>query len=517
MKKHIRYICIPIIFLIFVSGFYFSNYFDFQSLRITSELSSYLNDQWVLVEKNEKIDLPTKLDVPKDTPYSISRILDDEFFISQIIGIRGSLQEVEVRLDDELIYKAAYKSDGVIRHPMVSAWHLVEIPEGSNGKELKITLSSHISDMSGLINEIFYGSRSDLNFHIQQVYGWGFFSSIMIFIFGIIIIIFSIVIKPLRSWQFINLGLFTVFISLWLIAESRMLQFFIGSPLILGSLAYIMLSIFPIPILFYIKENEIQNFKKIYNTLIAIFLVNLLLILFLQFSGLVYFYDSVRITHFLILIGLILLIVTLLLEGYKYKNNSAKRILISFGIFSIFGLLEMIDFYFNDYTLTSFYVRIGLIMFILIQVMESIFKLIHYVEKSLEAEHYEQLAYQDRVTGGLNRMAFEKDLENIFSNPDLRNHLRLMIFDLNGLKNINDNFGHVEGDYAIKSAYNLLSDSFDGLGLCYRIGGDEYACVLTSSDVRTIEKRVEILNEKIKDFSKTLPYIFWYCNGFNNL
>lgn len=514
MKRQSHFILIIIICITFALSLLLSNYFSFSSLKLTSESSKSLNDNWRLGYYNEIIDLPVKLDIPINTPYSISRILDDDFSLKQVICIRGSLQELEVALDDETIYSAIYESSGVLIHPLVSAWHLVEIPIESNGKELKITFKTPIRDMSGLINGIFYGSSSDVLFHIQQTYGWGFSASILILILGMLMIIIPVIFKHLRRWQFIDLGLFTVFISLWLIAESRMLQFFYGSPLILGSLAYIMLSVFPIPILFYIKENVIKGFKNIYNGLIILFGMNLSLILFLQFRGLVHFYDSVRITHSFIFIGLITVILTLFIEMIKYKNKFAKTTLCSFGVLSIFGIFELVHFYFNDYTSTSFYVRIGVILFILIQVIESIFRLISYLKKSLEAEYYEKLAYEDRVTGGLNRMAFEKDLENIFSNPDLKNHLRLMIFDLNGLKGINDRFGHIEGDYAIKSAYALLRESFNGLGLCYRIGGDEYACVFTDIDINIIEKRIELLNEKIKTFNKTLPYTFGMAIGF---
>lgn len=513
MKKQSHSICLFILCLIILSSIFLTHYFNFPSLKLESDFNTYLNDQWLLSNQNQEITLPVKLNIPRDVPYTITRVLDENFSLGQVIGIRGSLQNIEVSLDNETIYHVTYTHSGPFVHPMVSAWHIIDLPPDANGKELTITFQTPIKDMSGVINEIFYGSKSDVLYYIQQKYGWGFFGSVMIFIFGLLMVALPLIFKPLRRWHFINLGLFTLFISLWLMAESRMLQFFIGSPLVLGSLAYIALTCIPIPILIYIKNTVIKGYQAAYNVLIVTFGINLVFISFLQFSGHIDFYESVRMTHFLIVMGLILLLSTLIIEMIKYHNQEAKHVLISMGVLAFFAMIELFDFYFNDKTFTSFYVRIGLILFILIQVVESTFRLIHYLKKSLETEYFEKLAYEDRVTGGFNRMAFEKDLEAIFSTPNLQNNLRLMLFDLNGLKKINDAFGHMTGDHAIKTVYTLLHESFEDLGHCYRIGGDEYACVFTDIDFETIEKQTKLLNEKIKGINKTLPYEFGLAIG----
>ena len=55
--------------------------------------------------------------------------------------------------------------------------------------------------------------------------------------------------------------------------------------------------------------------------------------------------------------------------------------------------------------------------------------------------------------------------------------LFVLMADLDQLKMINDNFGHMEGDNAITVAANALNTSCDLNEVCARIGGDEYAIV----------------------------------------
>ena len=64
----------------------------------------------------------------------------------------------------------------------------------------------------------------------------------------------------------------------------------------------------------------------------------------------------------------------------------------------------------------------------------------------------------------------------------------VFVFDLNDLKKINDNFGHDEGDKYIRSGSSLICKTFKHSPV-FRIGGDEFACILKDSDY---ENRVQL-------------------------
>ena len=64
-----------------------------------------------------------------------------------------------------------------------------------------------------------------------------------------------------------------------------------------------------------------------------------------------------------------------------------------------------------------------------------------------------------------------------------------MVFDINGLKEINDHFGHDAGDKLIIGAAQCIEQCFGSRGKLYRIGGDEFV-VLTHADQ---EERITLL------------------------
>lgn len=122
-----------------------------------------------------------------------------------------------------------------------------------------------------------------------------------------------------------------------------------------------------------------------------------------------------------------------------------------------------------------------------------------FMAKSLERqfEYINNLAYFDAMTGAKNKRAFidERDDLNakIKSCKEKGENLEfaLIVFDVNYLKFMNDNFGHKAGDVLIKNACNLIIKNFIHSSV-FRIGGDEFVAVVKDKDYTN---RVELLAE----------------------
>ena len=63
----------------------------------------------------------------------------------------------------------------------------------------------------------------------------------------------------------------------------------------------------------------------------------------------------------------------------------------------------------------------------------------------------------------------------------------IISIDLNGLKYVNDEFGHPSGDKYIKDFAKVLTTTFDETGFCARIGGDEFLVILEDTTDGNIE------------------------------
>ena len=105
--------------------------------------------------------------------------------------------------------------------------------------------------------------------------------------------------------------------------------------------------------------------------------------------------------------------------------------------------------------------------------------------RSQFAQVHEQ-AYMDGLTGTKNRAAYlESVMEIEMAAKDGVAAFSVAVFDLNGLKTINDNYGHESGDMAIKDASEVIKKVF-GKRNVYRTGGDEFVAIIDTSDDNVI-------------------------------
>lgn len=98
-------------------------------------------------------------------------------------------------------------------------------------------------------------------------------------------------------------------------------------------------------------------------------------------------------------------------------------------------------------------------------------------------EQLDQLAHQDTLINLPNRRGFMRELERLVDRAKRYGHRAAMLFvDLDGLKMINDSFGHRAGDEALIQVAELLCGGVRRSDVVARIGGDEFAILLESAD-----------------------------------
>jgi diguanylate cyclase len=98
----------------------------------------------------------------------------------------------------------------------------------------------------------------------------------------------------------------------------------------------------------------------------------------------------------------------------------------------------------------------------------------------------EYLSYHDGLTGLYNRRFFEEEIRRLDMPRNLP--ITLIVGDVNGLKVINDGFGHPMGDQLIQSAANAIKISCRNDEIIARTGGDEFAILLPGVGEEEAEK-----------------------------
>ncbi len=122
-------------------------------------------------------------------------------------------------------------------------------------------------------------------------------------------------------------------------------------------------------------------------------------------------------------------------------------------------------------------------------------------EEKRMAHNLTSKAYHDPGTGIKNRLFFEEYMEIILRD---KQQATLCYLDLDGLKYVNDKYGHLEGDMYIQNFVEIIRKDFRSGDTFARIGGDEFCLVLTGNMKELLDRKLEeILTEfQESDFSE---------------
>ncbi|MBO6114894.1 MAG: GGDEF domain-containing protein [Lachnospiraceae bacterium] len=123
----------------------------------------------------------------------------------------------------------------------------------------------------------------------------------------------------------------------------------------------------------------------------------------------------------------------------------------------------------------------------------------------------------DSMTGLYNRLGYTEYAEEFYRKLKENGESIVVIYiDLDKLKNINDDFGHEVGDYAIKTIARLSIEVAAEGGLCFRLGGDEFLVLDKYISKEDTEKKLLLLDKRLKETSKEekLPVMLSASTGY---
>lgn len=116
--------------------------------------------------------------------------------------------------------------------------------------------------------------------------------------------------------------------------------------------------------------------------------------------------------------------------------------------------------------------------------------------KKLE-EELRVLSYTDKLTGTFNRTCFDEKIK--FLNSPSNFPLSIIMGDINGLKVVNDTFGHLKGDKIIISIFNLVKGIIRETDYIFRWGGDELIILLPKTSSEEADEICKEIFKKCQD------------------
>ncbi len=125
-----------------------------------------------------------------------------------------------------------------------------------------------------------------------------------------------------------------------------------------------------------------------------------------------------------------------------------------------------------------------------------------------------EYSFNDTLTGGLNTKAYHEELIDLFTEEETIKDIWCVIADMNNLKLINDELGHLEGDNAIRSSYYSLNEHFKPYGKSFRVGGDEFVCLLSNCTEEDVESAITAISAQLEKSNNNAEYKFSLAFGY---
>lgn len=128
-----------------------------------------------------------------------------------------------------------------------------------------------------------------------------------------------------------------------------------------------------------------------------------------------------------------------------------------------------------------------------------ILSLVDITEKRRFIDELQYQSNHDMLTGVYNRNYFERYIKE---HQNFSETITIVSLDLDGLKIINDTFGHSTGDKVLKTLASIMKKVVGGKGTCIRLGGDEFAIIFQNTAYTEVLNTMEQIRGALKPYNE---------------
>lgn len=146
----------------------------------------------------------------------------------------------------------------------------------------------------------------------------------------------------------------------------------------------------------------------------------------------------------------------------------------------------------------------------------------YHIQDSLDITAQMQLSMEasiDELTGVLNRNAGKKKLDDLLRCMGKDESFTVSLYDINGLKWVNDTYGHLEGDRLLVFVAQSIRKNLEGNDFIFRLSGDEFIVVFLNKSVREAEMWMQRMLGMLEErrLAQGMHYDVTFSYGFANI
>ncbi len=460
----------------------------------------------------------TKTDVNLDNYKAVNVRIGDVMVLTNVLPdcglpcasmyIDNYLAEMDILVDGKEIYSSGrkeYEEGKIIGYGL----HIVDMPAGYEGKELKVIYKSGENNGIGSVIAPTLIAKKDAVINIWRKNFFAGAVAIADMLVGICMIGISVAYISANSnfKQMLFIGLFSFFIGLWSFCEHDLVLLINNDYQMKTISEYMALYLAPLFVFAYfwnkIKDTSTDRGRLIYRVIFYGDIILITLSVILHFLGIAHLTQLLLLHHTFIFIMAFYMWVYFI-DAIKKRKKNEITFYVGVIILSLFAIVDII--YFNVLTFSSdisgnfngfSYMGSGIV--VISMVMDYSEEMAKNVRRASEIELYEQMANSDFLTGLSNR----RQCELVFDEIDQEDSdYAVIAFDLNNLKEVNDKHGHAAGDKLLKDFADILKSVFSSVATVGRTGGDEFLVIIRHAEVLNLDQVIAKLDEKIADVNK---------------
>ena len=488
VKKKIDFKFIMLISAVFVSlvaviAFFCT--FKPENQRITpifSNSSSSFESGW-MNQYGLSYDVSTlsslSLDFDCEKAFNLSKAVP-QFSGEAAVFFRTNNLVVNVYLDEELIYFT--NENGYYNNlSSFSSYCYLVFSEADIGKTIRLEMFKTPVSTGCRIDNFKFGRPDNLLNSVHSADSSIIVASFIVIVAALIYIIMGVITRKTYEHHrgLIFLGLFSF--SCWFLTDTLWVYNTICDIYVIEISAKIFLTAAVPCFMMYVYDFFNIYHKKLYSILIIIGFFFFALFFVLDLTGVLSYSYTINFIHAYILTSGITTLVEMISYLSKINGNKGESRIFNLGVtfFVFFSLFDIGRFYQGNEGDSSLMTRFGMFILIVTSIAVISTDIIAMLKLAVEAGKIGKIAYTDANTGLGNPAAFKEKFEFLDRTKNNYNYIGIIQFDVNNLKIINDTLGHEAGDLLIKTAAEMIDNSFGTIGNCYRVGGDEFVAITT--------------------------------------
>ena len=308
-------------------------------------------------------------------------------------------------------------------------------------------------------------------------------------------------------YRLILIGVFAFCMGLWTLNYAKGIQIFSTDYAVDTTMEYVSLYLCAIPfglLIINMRRGKIANWKlNMLKVFVAVGILFFIVTTILHLTNVAHYPSFLIVYHSYIFVSFFLMAIFRVL--YDRGAGLQERILAGGTVvFVLFAMAEVFRYNVQNMFglskpfLDTTWLPFGTLLFILLLMVGYLVYLYEQMRDKTEKEVLRQIAYRDALTGIYNRAKCEHIFE-VLNRDD--NDYAIVSIDVNGLKMVNDHFGHSMGDKLLCSFAEVFKNAFNGIGTTIRMGGDEFVAIVRAehlSDLNSALKTMVLLEKEIE-------------------